>query len=126
LIEKKKQLGPFLIIIPLATMTNWVLEFEKWAPSVTKIVFKGGPAERKRLGYEVRNGNFNVLITTFEYIIKERPILCKVKWVYMIIDEGHRMKNAQSKLSTTLMQYYYSRYRVILTGTPLQVLLFFL
>jgi ATP-dependent helicase STH1/SNF2 len=39
----------------------------------------------------------------------------------MIIDEGHRMKNANSRLSVTLMSYYSSRYRLILTGTPLQV-----
>ena len=38
----------------------------------------------------------------------------------MIVDEGHRMKNAQSKLSSTLTHYYHSRYRLILTGTPLQ------
>ncbi|KAJ3347539.1 RSC chromatin remodeling complex ATPase component, partial [Kappamyces sp. JEL0680] len=103
-------------------MTNWVLEFEKWAPSVTKIVYKGSPNERKHLSNLVRQGNFNVLLTTYEYIInpKDRPALCRVKWVHMIIDEGHRMKNANSKLSTTLMQYYTSRYRLILTGTPLQ------
>jgi ATP-dependent helicase STH1/SNF2 len=101
-------------------MTNWVLEFEKWAPSVTKIVYKGGPAERKNLSNVVRAGNFNVLLTTFEYIIRDRPVLSKVKWVHMIIDEGHRMKNNNSKLSVTLMQYYHTRYRLILTGTPLQ------
>ena len=37
------------------------------------------------------------------------------------LDEGHRMKNTQSKLSQTLTQYYSTRYRLILTGTPLQV-----
>jgi ATP-dependent helicase STH1/SNF2 len=37
-----------------------------------------------------------------------------------VLDEGHRMKNTQSKLSQTLTQYYHSRYRLILTGTPLQ------
>ncbi|KAI8614148.1 SNF2 family N-terminal domain-containing protein [Chytriomyces sp. MP71] len=120
LIEHKKQNGPYLIIIPLATVSNWTHEFEKWAPGVTKLVFKGGPEERKRTSYQIKNGNFQVLITTFEYIIREKAILSKIKWVYMIIDEGHRMKNAQSKLSTTLMQYYQTRYRVILTGTPLQ------
>ena len=30
------------------------------------------------------------------------------------------MKNTQSKLAQTLTQYYHSRYRLILTGTPLQ------
>ena len=38
-----------------------------------------------------------------------------------VIDEGHRMKNAQSKLSQTLVQYYIAPFRLILTGTPLQV-----
>ena len=34
LMEKKKNLGPYLIIVPLSTLSNWMLEFEKWAPSV--------------------------------------------------------------------------------------------
>jgi ATP-dependent helicase STH1/SNF2 len=38
----------------------------------------------------------------------------------MIVDEGHRMKNQNSKLSSTITQYYTTRYRLILTGTPLQ------
>jgi len=37
LMEKKKNLGPYLIIVPLSTLSNWMLEFEKWAPSVTVI-----------------------------------------------------------------------------------------
>lgn len=119
LIEKKKQIGPYLVIVPLSTITNWELEFDKWAPSVTKIVFKGSPTERNQKRQEIRNGNFNVVITTFEYIIREKAVLSKHKWVYMIIDEGHRMKNANSKLAQTL-QYYSTRYRLILTGTPLQ------
>ncbi|KAL8939639.1 MAG: hypothetical protein Q9216_003247 [Gyalolechia sp. 2 TL-2023] len=120
LIEKKMQSGPFLVIVPLSTLTNWNLEFEKWAPSISRIVYKGNPAQRKTQQQQIRWGNFQVLLTTYEYIIKDRPILSKIKWVHMIVDEGHRMKNAQSKLSQTLTQYYHTRYRLILTGTPLQ------
>ncbi|CDR39266.1 CYFA0S03e01530g1_1 [Cyberlindnera fabianii] len=120
LVEKKKQNGPFLVIVPLSTITNWTLEFEKWAPSLKTIVYKGTPQQRKNLGPDVRSGNFNVLLTTFEYIIKDRPVLSKLRWVHMIIDEGHRMKNANSKLSATIAQYYHTKNRLILTGTPLQ------
>ena len=120
LIEKKRQMGPFLVIVPLSTLTNWNLEFEKWAPSVSRIVYKGPPNSRKQQQMKIRQGNFQVLLTTYEYIIKDRPVLSKIKWVHMIVDEGHRMKNAQSKLSSTLTQYYTTRYRLILTGTPLQ------
>ncbi|KAH7074543.1 SNF2 family N-terminal domain-containing protein [Paraphoma chrysanthemicola] len=120
LIEKKRQPGPYLVIVPLSTLTNWNNEFEKWAPSVQKIVYKGPPNQRKQFQQQIRWGQFQVLLTTYEFIIKDRPILSKIKWVHMIVDEGHRMKNAGSKLSVTITQYYTTRYRLILTGTPLQ------
>ena len=120
LIEIKKISGPFLVIVPLSTLTNWNIEFEKWAPGVKKITYKGTPTQRKVLQHDVKLGNFQILLTTFEYIIKDRNLLSKVKWVHMIIDEGHRMKNANSKLSETLTHHYHSDYRLILTGTPLQ------
>jgi ATP-dependent helicase STH1/SNF2 len=120
LIEKKREMGPFLIIVPLSTLTNWNSEFEKWAPSVKRIVYKGPPTARKQQQQQIRWGQFQVLLTTYEFIIKDRPILSKVKWLHMIVDEGHRMKNAKSKLSSTITEYYNTRYRLILTGTPLQ------
>ncbi|KAL5604447.1 hypothetical protein BROUX41_002417 [Berkeleyomyces rouxiae] len=120
LIERKQQPGPFLVIVPLSVLTNWNLEFDKWAPSVGKIVYKGPPNARRQQQDRIRQGNFQVLLTTYEYIIKDRPLLSKIKWFHMIIDEGHRMKNAQSKLSATIQTYYQTRFRLILTGTPLQ------
>ena len=41
LIEKKRNNGPYLIIVPLSTMSNWMLEFDRWAPAVIKIPYKG-------------------------------------------------------------------------------------
>ncbi|CAE6467441.1 unnamed protein product [Rhizoctonia solani] len=120
LIERKKLHGPYLVIVPLSTLTNWTLEFGKWAPSIVTVVYKGSPNVRRTIQLGLRAQNFQVLLTTFEYIIKDRPFLSKIKWVHMIIDEGHRMKNTQSRLSQTLNQFYSSRYRLILTGTPLQ------
>ncbi|KAF8297763.1 hypothetical protein DL93DRAFT_2122689 [Clavulina sp. PMI_390] len=120
LIEVKREPGPFLIIVPLSTLTNWTHEFKKWAPGVSVIVYNGSPALRKALQPSIRVGGFQVLITTFEYIIREKAVLSKIKWLHMIIDEGHRMKNTQSKLSQTLTMFYSTKYRLILTGTPLQ------
>ncbi|WFD29111.1 RSC chromatin remodeling complex ATPase component [Malassezia sp. CBS 17886] len=120
LIETKKQYGPYLVIVPLSTLTNWVNEFAKWAPSVSTLVYKGTPSVRKQLASQLKMGTFQVLLTTYEYIIKEKNLLGKIKWTHMIIDEGHRMKNTQSKLTVTLTQAYSSRYRLLLTGTPLQ------
>ncbi|UZJ54341.1 hypothetical protein CBS101457_003661 [Exobasidium rhododendri] len=120
LIETKKQRGPYLVIVPLSTLTNWVNEFEKWAPAVNTVVYKGQPQTRKNLTPIIRSGNYDCLLTTYEYIIKDKHLLGKIRWTHMIIDEGHRMKNTQSKLTLTLTSFYVSRYRLLLTGTPLQ------
>ncbi|XP_050309192.1 ATP-dependent helicase brm-like [Anthonomus grandis grandis] len=120
LMEKKKVNGPFLIIVPLSTMSNWMLEFEKWAPSVQVISYKGTPGIRRTLQSQMRAAKFNVLVTTYEYIIKDKSVLSKVPFKYMIIDEGHRMKNHHCKLTQVLNTHYLAPHRLLLTGTPLQ------
>jgi ATP-dependent helicase STH1/SNF2 len=85
LIEVKKQRGPYLVVVPLSTMTNWSGEFAKWAPAVKIIAYKGNPMQRRALQTELRVNQFQVLLTTYEYIIKDRPVLSKMKWVHMII-----------------------------------------
>ena len=66
-------------------MTNWSGEFAKWAPSVKVISYKGNPTQRKAMQTDLRLGNFQVVLTTYEYIIKDRIHLSRMKWIYMII-----------------------------------------
>ncbi|XP_063052007.1 transcription activator BRG1 [Engraulis encrasicolus] len=120
LMEYKRINGPFLIIVPLSTLSNWVYEFDKWAPSVVKVSYKGSRTARKDFVPMLRGGKFNVLLTTYEYIIKDKQILAKIRWKYMIVDEGHRMKNHHCKLTQVLNTHYLAPRRVLLTGTPLQ------
>lgn len=121
LMENKNNRGPFLVVVPLSTLSNWVNEFSKWAPHIIKVVFKGAPAVRKQLFKDqVETGAFNLLITTYEYIMRDKGSLRKITWQYIIVDEGHRMKNAESKFAQTLGSLYVSKHRLLLTGTPLQ------
>ena len=66
-------------------MTNWSGEFAKWAPAIKMVSYKGNPAQRRALQGDLRVGYFQVLLTTYEYIIKDRPHLSKIKWLHMII-----------------------------------------
>uniref|UniRef100_A0AAG5DSZ4 ATP-dependent helicase brm n=1 Tax=Anopheles atroparvus TaxID=41427 RepID=A0AAG5DSZ4_ANOAO len=120
LMEKKKNNGPYLVIVPLSTLSNWVLEFEKWAPAVGVVAYKGSPAGRRAVQNQMKATKFNVLLTTYEYVIKDKAVLAKISWKYMIIDEGHRMKNHHCKLTQVLNTHYNAPHRLLLTGTPLQ------
>jgi len=120
ILEKKQERSPFLVVVPLSTFSNWTQEFGRWAPGVKVLPYRGDPAHRKELKKETSGGNFDVLLTTFEYVIKDRAFLSKIGWLYTIVDEGHRMKNTSSKLCTVMNSHYKSKYRLLLTGTPLQ------
>jgi len=120
LIEVKGNEGPFLVVVPLTTITNWTLEFDRWAPDIKKMIYKGKKSERPKLAQMLKSEKFNVLITTYEYIMLDKAILSKILWQYIIVDEGHRMKNFKSKFAQTLGQQYTSAHRILLTGTPLQ------
>ena len=121
LIECKGNAGPYLVVVPLSVVPNWKLELEKWAPSIKVVIFKGPASARKRIfREEMSDTTFNVVLTTYEYILKGKAQLRKFTWQYIIIDEGHRIKNSESKLASMLGDQYTSRFRLLLTGTPLQ------
>lgn len=64
-------------------------------------------------------GDWDVCITSYEMIIRERAVLRKIQWRYLVIDEAHRIKNEKSKLSEILRELDTAN-RLLLTGTPLQ------
>ncbi|KAF8819394.1 SWI2/SNF2 ISWI-like SANT [Cardiosporidium cionae] len=117
--EFKNCRGPHLVIVPLSTIPNWATEFQKWCPSINIMQFRGGRLERKVLIKDLRRTNFDVCLTTFDFIIREKGPLSSPPWRYIIVDEGHRMKNVKSKFHMTLNDFR-SSHRLLLTGTPLQ------
>ncbi|XP_068659426.1 chromatin structure-remodeling complex protein SYD-like [Aristolochia californica] len=122
LMETKNDRGPFLVVVPSSVLPGWDSEISFWARGVNKITYAGPPEERRRLFKErIVHQKFNVLLTTYEYLMNkhDRPKLSKIHWHYIIIDEGHRIKNASCKLNADL-RHYQSSHRLLLTGTPLQ------
>ncbi|CAG9974190.1 unnamed protein product [Clonostachys byssicola] len=126
--EQEDYLGPHLIVAPLSTLSNWMDEFHKWVPSIPVVMFHGTKEERENifrvnLQKNLKNGRptpqFPVVCTSYEMVLREQASLSKVNWEFIIIDEGHRMKNADAKLFQQLRQFP-SATRLLITGTPLQ------
>ncbi|XP_021272635.1 chromodomain-helicase-DNA-binding protein 6 isoform X1 [Numida meleagris] len=122
--------GPFLIIAPLSTITNWEREFRTWT-EMNAIVYHGSQISRQMIQqyemvYRDTQGNplpgifkFQVVITTFEMILADCPELKKIQWRCVVIDEAHRLKNRNCKLLEGL-KLMALEHKVLLTGTPLQ------
>uniref|UniRef100_A0A8C7HV61 Chromodomain helicase DNA binding protein 6 n=1 Tax=Oncorhynchus kisutch TaxID=8019 RepID=A0A8C7HV61_ONCKI len=122
--------GPFLIIAPLSTITNWEREFRTWT-EINVIVYHGSQISRQMIHqYEMyhkdQQGNvvlggykFHGVITTFEMIMADCLELKKIHWRCVVIDEAHRLKNRNCKLLEGL-KLMNLEHKVLLTGTPLQ------
>eukprot|EP00891_Asterochloris_glomerata_P009938 jgi/Astpho2/9938/e_gw1.00152.85.1_t len=120
LMEHKNNYGPHIIIVPNAVIVNWKSELNTWLPDSRCVYYVGNKEERHRkYVQEVAPLQFNVLVTTYEFVMRDRTKLSKLEWKYLIIDEAQRMKDRKSKLSTDLDKFTAAR-RLLLTGTPLQ------
>jgi len=120
---ENKSYGPFLIAAPLSTTSNWVAEFEKWTPSMPVMLYHGDKKERERLRKtRLRNpgtADFPIMVTSYEICMNDRKYLTSFGWQFIIIDEGHRIKNLDCRLIRELQQFQ-SANRLLITGTPLQ------
>ncbi|KAI8060714.1 hypothetical protein BC940DRAFT_311628 [Gongronella butleri] len=119
---------PFMIVVPNSTLTNWVREFEKWAPDMYAVPLGGYKEARDNaLNYEImgkdkQHFSCHVIIMTYESAMSDTGTRIQNKldmWPCVIVDEGHRLKAQDSKLFRKL-EGIKTMNRVLLTGTPLQ------
>ncbi|TPX58398.1 hypothetical protein SpCBS45565_g08002 [Spizellomyces sp. 'palustris'] len=128
-----KVYGPFLVVVPLGTISAWQREFARWAPDINVVLYQGNAKGRSIIreyefySYTAKKGRpakrilrFNVLLTTYEMIIQDKAHLNKIKWAFLAVDEAHRLKNEDSKLHQSLAKEYMVANRLLITGTPLQ------
>ncbi|KAJ8022075.1 Lymphoid-specific helicase [Holothuria leucospilota] len=116
--------GPFLVCAPLSTLPNWISEFARFSPEIPVILYHGSIDERKQLRLKIRKhlGKFKVqpvVVTSYEIVMRDRKNLDSYLWKYVVVDEGHRIKNLNCRLIQELKMYKTAN-RLLLTGTPLQ------
>lgn len=112
--------GPHLVVAPKSTLDNWAREFARWTPEVNVFVLQGDKDERQDLiQNRLLSCDFDVVIASYEIVIREKASFRKFDWEYIVIDEAHRIKNEESLLSQ-IIRLFHSKNRLLITGTPLQ------
>uniref|UniRef100_A0A8C0YB38 Chromodomain helicase DNA binding protein 1 n=1 Tax=Cyprinus carpio carpio TaxID=630221 RepID=A0A8C0YB38_CYPCA len=117
--------GPFLLVVPLSTLTSWQREIQLWAPQINVVVYLGDIRSRNMIRThewmhpQTKRLKFNVLLTTYEILLKDKSFLGNVSWAFIGVDEAHRLKNDDSLLYKTMIEFK-SNHRLLITGTPLQ------
>ncbi|CAJ2655319.1 TATA-binding protein-associated factor BTAF1 isoform X2 [Trifolium pratense] len=124
IVERQTQIGnedllPSLIICPSTLVGHWAFEIEKYIDvSVISSLQYAGSAQDRML---LRDSfcKHNVIITSYDVVRKDIDYLGQLLWNYCILDEGHIIKNAKSKVTLAVKQLK-AQHRLILSGTPIQ------
>ncbi|XP_052197684.1 ATP-dependent DNA helicase DDM1 [Diospyros lotus] len=116
--------GPYLVIAPLSTLSNWVNEISRFTPSVNAIIYHGSKKERDDLRRKhmprTVSSKFPIVVTSYEVALMDaRRHLRHYNWKYLVVDEGQRLKNSKCKLIKALKELRVEN-KLLLTGTPLQ------
>lgn len=88
-LREKGTNGPFLIVAPLSTLSNWMDEFAKWTPTIPTVLYHGNPADRaeiRRTRLDKQGSDrFPVVCTSYEICMNDRKFLSQYGWKFIII-----------------------------------------
>jgi chromodomain-helicase-DNA-binding protein 1 len=91
LYHELNQYGPFLIVVPLSTLPAWQMQLALWSPDLNVIAYTGNGKSREMIReYEfgaAKKVKFNVLLTTYEFALKDKEDLETIRWQYIAVDE---------------------------------------
>ena len=77
-----------IVVVPKVTLGKWRQEIVEWFPTVRLFTFYGSKEERDTQIMTLRAGNFDVLLTTNETVMREKTELLRLNYQFLILDEA--------------------------------------
>lgn len=127
--------GPHLIVVPSSTFENWMREMRRFAPAINFEPYFGkqpvrleiqarieGHLADEKSGKIDKSDKIHVIVTTYTLAASSKDNVWLRKtfdFHACIYDEGHMLKNRDTERYKALRRIR-AKFRVILTGTPLQ------
>jgi superfamily II DNA or RNA helicase len=106
---------PTLVVLPTSLIGNWQRELAKFAPHV-KVCVLHGPKRHARRGEML---TADVVLTTYPLLVRDLEAFRATEYHYVILDEAQAIKNRRS-LAHRAVSSLEARYRLCLTGTPVE------
>ena len=123
--ETAKVKRPSLIVCPTSVVLNWKSEIDKFFEGCTSVIFVGSKRDKK-LEYlddsdlfTRHQNDHKLVITSFDIARIDHEKLNRIEWLYVVVDEGHNIKNPDAK-RTKAIKTINGQNKLVLTGTPIQ------
>ncbi len=106
---------PILIVAPASLLENWRREISQFAPSLSARVHAGD----KRAGTASALGSIDILITSYETVVRDAPLLSSYEWHAVVLDEAQAIKNPEAQ-RTRAVKDLNRKVSIAVSGTPLE------
>lgn len=119
-LNNREVVPPSLIICPSTLVGHWAFEIEKYVDVSILSTLQYVGSVQDRISLRECFKKYSVIITSYDVVRKDIEYLSQIHWNYCILDEGHIIRNAKSKITLAVKQLR-SQNRLVLSGTPIQV-----
>ncbi|RIX60105.1 DEAD/DEAH box helicase [Paenibacillus nanensis] len=104
-----------LVVAPVTLMENWRRELLKFAPLMTNLIHQGN----NRTGLYSNLLKYDVVITTYETVMRDLSMFLMAEWNMVVIDEAQAIKNPDAQRTQSLKMLK-RRMAIAVTGTPVE------
>ncbi|MEC9094537.1 MAG: DEAD/DEAH box helicase, partial [Planctomycetota bacterium] len=113
-----REINEVLLVCPKPLATNWIREFETWAPEIPIEIIGGDQAKRN---LQWANQQIPVKVANYELILRDIQLIkaANKHFDLVVLDEAQRIKNPRSSTSQSIKSLPRSR-NWALTGTPIE------
>ena len=114
ILAREAGISRVLVVCPASLKSQWRNEVHRFSDRTVQLV-TGGAAERAR---QYGNESF-FTVCNYEQVLRDILAIERVRWDLIILDEGQRIKNWESK-TARIIKGLKSTFALVLSGTPLE------
>lgn len=107
-----------LLVAPTSVVGNWMREIQKFAPTL-KCLVHHGTKRSKQDDVQTLVTEYNLIITSYGLVRRDKTLFSDVVWSRLIIDEAQNIKNP-SAAQTKVLYKIKAENKIALTGTPIE------
>lgn len=113
--EQEAGRGTSLLIMPTSLIYNWEMEASRFTPGLKVLNYTGTLRNKDIKRFE----KYDVVLTSYGITRLDVDLLKNFYFNYVILDESQVIKNPSSIIAKAVRELK-SRYKLVLTGTPLE------
>lgn len=117
-VSLRNDLPPTLIVMPTSLVHNWLNEFRKFAPQL-KVSLHAGANRLREEAFLQQTQLYHIMLTSYGTVRQDIDFLQQCHFHYIVLDESQYIKNPSSQIFQCV-KHLKSRYKLSLTGTPIE------